>query len=241
MHSSRGPFLLAVLLVAAAGPLSADGEIPPPAGLPAATIGVELDSSLAGDAAKLMREEEGKARGASWIWGSVTGLSAGYAGWVFIGKGSGEPVLTYVSLVGVLAGGVGLVQGIMRALEAATIARGLETAPGPGGTLKVDPRTALAFERDLGALESGARVSARSALRAGCVVPVLLSGVAIFGLTAGGEAGEQLAGVALGGALAIGGPSMLSYWSSRGRLDRYESLKTRWNDSVHKGRTTKDE
>jgi hypothetical protein len=226
MHPSRGPFLLAVLLVAAAGPLSADGEIPPPAGLPAATIGVELDSSLAGDAAKLMR---------------VTGLSAGYAGWVFIGKGSGEPVLTYVSLVGVLAGGVGLVQGIMRALEAATIARGLETAPGPGGTLKVDPRTALAFERDLGALESGARVSARSALRAGCVVPVLLSGVAIFGLTAGGEAGEQLAGVALGGALAIGGPSMLSYWSSRGRLDRYESLKTRWNDSVHKGRTTKDE
>ena len=238
--------LLAVVLLAPAvsrcePAVSGVAAAPPAAALvtPSRTdpepYAIEIDAGLGRDAVKLMREEEGKARRASWIWGSVAGISVGYAGWVFIAKGNGESVLTYVSLVGILAGGVGLVQGIMRARETAAIASGLSSAPGVAGTLRVEPRTALAFESDLSSMESEARVSARSALRAGCVVPVLLSGVAIFGLVTGGDAGEQLAGVALGGALAIGGPSMLSYWGSKGRLDRYQSLMTRWNDSVNKG------
>jgi hypothetical protein len=223
-----GRFLLSAFVLWSAFPVHAEEA-------PSALPGLEVEAGLAGDCAKLMREEEAKARKSAWIWGALAGVSAGYAGYVFAGKNTGEPVLTYVSLVAVVAGGVGLVQGILRAREADGLARGFESAPGPAGTVRVGPANAAAFERDLSSLELGARDSARSTLRSGCVVPVLLSGVAVFGLVQGGDSGDQLAGICLGGALAIGGPSMLSYWGLRDRLDRYQSLMTRWKDSVHKG------
>ena len=68
-------------------------------------------------------------------------------------------------------------------------------------------------------------------VRAGCIMPVLLSGMGVFGLSLGGSAGADLAGVSLVGAVGIGGPSMLYYLNIKRDLDRMDALMPRWNES----------
>ncbi|MEK7766478.1 MAG: hypothetical protein AAB368_09590, partial [bacterium] len=65
----------------------------------------------------------------------------------------------------------------------------------------------------------------------GCVVPVLLSGIGLYGLALGGATGDALAGVMLGGAMVAGVPSMLTYWSLQGRVRRLDGLLAHWNEA----------
>ena len=77
--------------------------------------------------------------------------------------------------------------------------------------------------------------SSEGALRAGCVVPVLLSGIGLYGILLDEPAGQQLAGVTLGGAMVIGVPSMLTYWGLNDRLEHLDALLQRWSATIETG------
>ena len=62
-------------------------------------------------------------------------------------------------------------------------------------------------------------------------MPVLLSGMGIFGFSLGGSAGADLAGISMAGAFGIGGPSMLYYLNIRRELKRMDGLMKRWNEN----------
>lgn len=76
------------------------------------------------------------------------------------------------------------------------------------------------------------KTMSQSGLRAGCVIPVLFSGIALYGLSAGTAQGEDLAGLAIGAALVMAVPSMLRYWSLKTRLDRVDGLINLWDRNL---------
>ncbi len=197
---------------------------------PIAVAPAELPVPLAREAAAFARDAAAQARRGLWGW-STMGLAGGaYAGLVLAGRHPGPDWVASLSFVGAIAGVIGGVRSWMRSHELAALGNRLDpVAAGRGAeaTMAVDLETRLAFERELFGTRRKLAASARGALRAGCVLPVLLGGIAGYGLLAG-RGGEELAGVSLGGALVIGAPSVLSYWGLNARLRRVDALAREW-------------
>jgi hypothetical protein len=107
--------------------------------------------------------------------------------------------------------------------------------PAPMGAADLSGATRSALDGELRGRLMALRSSARGALRAGCVLPVLLGGIGAYGVTAGGADGEALAGLGLGGSLVIGVPSVLTYGGLQGRLARMEDLVARWDRALGGG------
>ena len=197
---------------------------------PVAVAPAQVPVPLAARAADFTRDAATQARTGLWSWSTV-GLAGGtYAGLVLAGRHPGPDWVASLSFVGAIAGVIGGVRSWMRSHELAALGNRLDpVAAGHDleATMAVDLETRAAFERELFGTRRKLEASARGALRAGCVLPVLLGGIAGYGLLAG-RGGEELAGISLGGALVIGAPSVLSYWGLNARLRRVDALAREW-------------
>jgi hypothetical protein len=171
------------------------------------------------------------------VWGITAVVSAGYAAAVFSGHAHGASVLTYLSVAGVAGGATRVGAGAWRQHELRGLERRLDedlARPADAGPVLLPPTT-TAVGAELRRMDTALHQESEGALRAGCVVPVLLSGIGLYGLLLDEPAGQQLAGVTLGGAMVIGVPSMLSYWGLSGRVDRMDRLLRRWSENLEPG------
>lgn len=239
-HSGGGSPWPLVLLIAGRA-LAADGE-------QAGTL-VGTGSTSSGEAAvsaamaadvrsHLLTERTSASRGV-WGW-SIVGVGAGvYAGLALAGSADGGPATQSVAWVATIAGLVGVTRAVMREREVAKLERHLATDMDRAAafpTVTLAPETRSGIDRELRGRLTALRSSARGALRAGCVLPVLLAGIGAYGVSSGGSGGDALAGLGLGGALVIGAPSVISYVGLQGRLVRMEDLVARWDRALAGGR-----
>ena len=235
--------LLELLLVATAALAYDGGEYgTSPSGVqlrPAETVTVP--AAVVRDVRDDIGSEAVGALRAAWGWGLITAGSGIYAGVAVAGGGGGRPELEYLSYVGVVAGIVGAVRAWMRAHDSGVIYRGLdESLSASGGAPGVALRrgTADAAGQDLHRRQASLRAASRGALRAGCVLPALMGGIGLYGLTVKGSGGDVLAGVGLGSAVVVGAPAMLTYIGLQERLKRMDRLVARWDDALLGQETT---
>lgn len=223
----------AVLLLLAAAAHAAEAPL---AGASASSeIPRVVATQVVGDIRSDCKVETEKALRGAWAWAAVAVSSGIYAGVVLAGHGGNEPALKYLSFVGVLAGLVGTLRSGARAHAMGALGAGLEeglnaSAGEPG--VRLSPQVAVDTTAELHGRLNRLRSASRGALRAGCVVPVLLGGIGFYGMTVSSSGGDVLAGVGLGGALVIGAPSMLSYLGLQERLKRTEQLTARWDNAL---------
>jgi hypothetical protein len=188
-------------------------------------------ASVLADTGSLLKAEALRAKRAASLWGLWGGISIGYLGWEAVDPGQGSPLMSCVSYVGVAAGILGFARDLSREKHLMKLNQSLnlDVATGGGPPYRLSRETAGAIRKEISSLGNSLRLASRSGLRAGCVIPVLLSGIAFYGLSTGTDTGENLAGLALGGALVIGLPSMLRYMSLKSRLKRVEGLMQIWD------------
>jgi len=215
MRRARVPFPALLAVVALVVPAGAHGDAEGEASVEPAAV--------AADARALLREEAERARLGTWMWAIAGTASAAYLASGWGGYHAAHPVLTPLAVVGALAASVGIGQGAVRQARLNGLRARLASDAAPGAAAVRDAGA------ELRAIQASARSVAAGGARAGCVVPVLLSGIGLYGLALGGATGNALAGVMLGGSLAAGVPSVLTYWSLRGRLERVDGLLARWN------------
>jgi hypothetical protein len=184
---------------------------------------VEGPVAVAAEARAALGGERERARRGTWLWAIAGTSSAAYLASGWGGYHAPHAVLTPLAVVGFLAAAVGVGQGAVRQAQLSGLEARLAAEGAPG------PATVRAVGAELRSIQASARSVAGGGARAGCVVPLLLSGIGLYGLALGGTTGDALAGVMLGGALAAGVPSVLTYWSLRARLERIDGLLARWN------------
>jgi len=228
MRSVMTVAVLALLAASAvrAGEASASPEVTGPG-----SVEVEAVRDVRDD----FRAETSKSMRATWVWAAVAVGSGIYAGAALAGRAGGPPVAKYLSIVGVLAGLTGAAREGSRAHSIGKLRAGLEEGLNASAGEPVVRLSAEVLEgtgTELHGRLNRLRRSSRGALRAGCVLPVLLGGIGIYGLTVSSSGGDVLAGVGVGGALVIGAPSMLSYFGLQERLKRTERLVARWDDAL---------
>lgn len=201
----------------------------------------ETGPSVVAEARAELATAAGSEGSAMFGWGVTALISGGYVVAVVTGsRHLGPPVLTYLAMAG-LAGGM---TGLSVAAWHKTRLRGLIVRldqdlarPDPASPL-LRPLTSGLVGGELHRRHRELHKASEGALRAGCVVPVLLSGIGLYGVLAEEPGGQQLAGVSLGGAMVIGVPSMLTYWGLSGRLERMDRLMRRWSDTFEVGGAT---
>jgi hypothetical protein len=229
----------AVLLLLAATAHAADAPV---AGMAEAAVAPRsVSTPVVQDIRADAKTETDKALRGAWAWAAVAISSGIYAGVVLAGHGGNTPALEYLSFVGAVAGLVGAVRSGMRAHDLGAIVVGLDeglAASAGESSVRLTPRVVLDTNTELHGRLDRLRGESRGALRAGCVLPVLLGGIGFYGMTVGSAGGDELAGVGLGGALVIGAPSMLSYFGLQERLKRTERLVARWDDALLGQETT---
>ena len=197
-----------------------------------------VPAALVADVRVFLTGERGASTRALWGW-SIIGIGAGtFAGLALAGSAGGGSAVESVAWVGTIAGIVGVARAVVRGrslarLDARLAADFTLSADRPAVTLAPDTREAA--DHELRGRLTVLRSSSRGALRAGCVLPVLLGGIGAYGVSSGGAGGDALAGLGLGGALVIGAPSVLSYWGLQGRLARMEDLVARWDRALGGG------
>lgn len=200
---------------------------------------VAVYPAMAADLRSHLAAERSSASRGLWGW-SIIGIGSGvYAGLALAGSAGGGPATESVAWVGAIAGVVGVTRALMRSREVAKLDRRLASdldRAGSSPTVMLVPETRAAIDRELRSRLTALRSSARGALRAGCVLPVLLAGIGAYGVASGGAGGDALAGLGIGGALVIGAPSMLSYVGLQGRMARMEDLVARWDRALAGGR-----
>ena len=191
-----------------------------------------IDRSLAEESIQVCREEESRARTSSWIWG-LSGVALGsYAIAAFAGRHGNSSGLKYFAAIGTLgAAGACWNSSVrrwgMRELRNAMAIDVSASGADPGFSIETVRKVGNEFRK----MHAGLLEVSEGSLRAGCVVPVLLSGMAVFGFAMGGTAGADLSGICLVGALGIGGPSMLYYSNIKRDLDRMDALMKKWDES----------
>lgn len=200
---------------------------------------VAVATAMAASVRSHLAAERSSANRSLWGW-SVIGIGSGvYAGLALAGSAGGGPATESVAWVGAVAGVVGVARALMRTREVTRLDRRLgsdvDRAAG-SPAVPLGSETQAAIDRELRSRLTALRSSARGALRAGCVLPVLLAGIGAYGVSSGGAGGDALAGLGIGGALVIGAPSMLSYVGLQGRLARMEDLVARWDRALAGGR-----
>lgn len=200
----------------------------------AAAADEPVPHGVAGAAAGFIRDAAASERTALWGWTTVALGGGAYSGLALGGRDPGPEWLASLAVVGTVAGLVGAGRSWWRARELAALAARLD--PDAAGsawsaTAALDRETRLAFERELWGTRRRLAAASRGALRAGCVLPVLLGGIGAYGLLAG-RGGEELAGISVGGALVIGVPSVLTYWGLNERLRRVDALARQWTDAL---------
>ncbi len=233
-----GFMMMAVALMAARGFAEEAG----PSGA-SASGEAEVPPALAADVRVHLTNERASATRALWGW-SIVGLGAGtYAGLALAGSAGGGPATESIAWVGTIAGLVGVTRAIFRGRVLSRIDDRLAVDFGRSADRSSVTLAALTrdeVDRELRARLTALRASSRGALRAGCVLPVLLAGIGAYGVSAGGSGGDALAGLGIGGALVIGAPSMLSYVGLQRRMARMEDLVARWDRALAGGRTIRE-
>ena len=176
--------------------------------------------------ADFFRDEAARGRKSARLWGatglvSVATVTGGWAGLLEV-----PAAVNYLTCVLAVGGSLGTFQELARSRHYLSLVEALSSDTTPADTkgFWVKEPTAELARMELASIQSSLERASESGLRAGCVIPVLLSGVAIYGLSAGTEQGEDLAGIAVGAALVMAVPSMLRYWSLKTRLARVEGL-----------------
>ncbi|MEK7476197.1 MAG: hypothetical protein AAB152_11280 [Candidatus Coatesbacteria bacterium] len=209
------------------------------AGLSGVSIAPETPRAISAQVVRDVRAdfqaETDKAMRGAWAWATVTLSSGIYAGVVLAGHGGNDPALKYLSFVGVLAGLVGTLRSGARAHTMGALGAGLDeglNASAGESSVRLSPGLVMDANAELHHRRNQLRNASRGALRAGCVLPVLLGGIGFYGLTVSSAGGDELAGVGLGGAIVIGGPAMLSYFGLQERLKRTERLVDRWDNAL---------
>lgn len=211
---------MAALIAAPALPARrADGRIP-------------VDRVLAEDAMQICRNEESRSAISAWIWGLTGAGLAAYAVSAFTGGRGSDSGLKYFAAIGALGTWGGCWndlshRGDMRALRTSMAGEVAATEPHTA----FSPATARKVGGEFRVMHASLISASAGSLRAGCIMPVLLSGMSIFGFSLGGSAGADLAGISMAGAFGIGGPSMLYYLNIKRDLDRMDALMPRWNET----------
>lgn len=191
-----------------------------------------VNPGVAEEASEVIADYAGDAGKSALMW-AVSGIAlAAYSIVAFSGGRGSDSALKYFSAVGAVGAGIGTFTSMRRGGELRALHQAIND-----DRAQTSDRMMLSREvvRDTGAelrrMHSALITSATSSLRAGCVTPVLLAGIAVYGFASGGERGPDLAGVSLAGAVGIGGPSMLYYLNIKRELKRMDGLMKRWNDN----------
>jgi len=193
---------------------------------------MSVDQDLAADSMQICREEGSRAAISAWIWGLTGAGLAAYAINAFAGGHGSDSGLKYFAAIGALGSSGGCWNALvhrdeMYSLRSAMASDIQSSEPDTAFTRETVRRVGTEFRVMHASLISASAGS----IRAGCIMPVLLSGMGIFGFSMGGSAGADLAGVSMAGALGIGAPSMLYYINIKRDLDRMDALMPRWNES----------
>jgi len=189
-----------------------------------------VDPLLARDVADMLGVEGARATSSGWLWGASGAALAAYSIVAFAGGYGSESSLKYFSALGALGTAIGVSASVARGREMSRLRNAIEADLAESGPApKLRERTVRETGKELRMMHSALITTATSSLHTGCVLPVLLSGIAIFGLASGLSSGPDLAGVSMAEALGIGGPSMLYYLNVRRDLPRMNALMGRWN------------
>lgn len=193
---------------------------------------LSVDRVLAEDAIQVCRAEESRATTSAWIWGIAGAGLAAYAITAFAGGHGSDSGLKYFAAIGAIGSGGGSWtawsrRNSMRDLREAMAGEVAATGPDYGFSPGTIQRAGGEFRR----LHASLISASAGSVRAGCIMPVLLSGMAVFGFSLGSSAGADLAGISFAGALGIGGPSMLYYLNIKRDLDRMDALMPRWSQT----------
>jgi len=239
---SRGQALArcrAAVLVLVLAAVRAQGEetAPPVAGPGPNAI---REAAVAGEARDTLSGAAAGQGTAMFVWGVTAAVSGGYAGWAFSGRTHGASVLTYLAVAGFVGGLTGLGAAAWRQhdLNGLILHLDQDLARPAGSDPVLAPATCALVGTELHRMHRELHRESEGALRAGCVMPVLLSGIGLYGVLLQDSGGQQLAGVTLGGAMVIGVPSMLTYWGLSGRLERMDGLMQRWSNTFESGGAT---
>lgn len=228
----------AVLALALAAARASGDDVAAPVAPPVPDAG--LAAAVAGEARTTLSDAASGQGTAMFVWGVTAAVSGGYAGWALSGRTHGASVLAYLAVAGFVGGLTGLGASAWRQHDLngliVRLDQDLARPAGPDPVLAPATRTLIGAE--LHAMHRELHRESEGALRAGCVLPVLLSGIGLYGALLNDAGGQQLAGVTLGGAMVIGVPSMLTYWGLSGRLERMDGLIKRWSDTFESGGAT---
>lgn len=199
-----------------------------------AASGLKADENWTGPAsaealnstADFFRDEAARAEKSARLWGTTALVSAATAVGGWSGVLEVPAAVNYLTYVLAVGGGLGTFQELAKRKHYLGLAEALDSdrTPAGAGGFWIRKPTAERARAELASMKGSLETASESGLRAGCVIPALLSGVAIYGLSAGTEQGEDLAGLAVGAALVMAVPSMLRYWSLKTRLARVEDL-----------------
>jgi len=191
-----------------------------------------IDRSLISDSVQVLRNEETQSKYSAWIWGLSGAVLSYYAIRAFSGGQGSDSGIKYFAAIGALGSFGGCWNDLARRGDLMRLRTGLTgdvaaTEPAPALT----PETVRKIGGEFRMMHASLISASAGSVRAGCIMPVLLSGMAIFGFSMGNAAGGDLAGISMSGALGIGGPSMLYYLNIKRDLDRMDALMPRWNQS----------
>ncbi len=186
---------------------------------------------------QFLRAESRRAASSAAVWGVVGAVSAGYLGAGLSGLAAWETAPTALSLIGVLAGPTGVYRGMARREEVRRLEDALrhETGNCDAPSCPVSLATGIALLDEMRARRDSLAAASTSGLRAGCVIPVILSGFAFYGFSIGNSAGEDLAGLSIGASLVIAIPSLLRYLSARRRLSGLCEIIGVWEQHLKQG------
>ena len=198
-----------------------------------ATQWTEVSSDVPRDAVSVLKDEEARAGMSGIIWTVSFSILTTYAVWEFVSDESGSGDMKYFAAAGAVGALLSVLRSLDRGRQLSVLRISLETemAPGEPPTQRLSANTVRAVGKELGSIHATLKEAASGSLRASCILPVLLSGIGVFGLGMGGPMGQDLAGISLAGALGIGGPSMLYYFGVQDDIERMDSLMNRWNGS----------
>jgi hypothetical protein len=188
------------------------------------------DPAVAHDAAEVLGSEGSRSAESAWLWGASGAAMAAYSIVAFSGGHGKSGTLKYFSALGALGALIGVSTSVTRARQMSRLRLAVERDLAESGSSPgLRERTVREAGKELRMMHSALITTATSSLRTGCVLPVLLSGIAVFGLASGISSGPDLAGVCLAGGLGIGGPSMLYYLNVKRELPRMNALMRQWN------------
>lgn len=205
-------------------------------GAPAGEARLAVNPGVAEEASEVISDYASDAGWASVMWMVSTAALTAYSVVAFSGGRGTDSALKYFSAIGAVGTGIGVVTSLRRRAQLRRLQFAIkEDWARSGSEMTLSGSVVRETGAELRRMHSALITSATSSLRAGCVTPVLLGGIAVYGFASGGQRGPDLAGVALAGAVGIGGPSMLYYLNIKRELKRMDGLMKRWNDSFPAG------